>query len=91
MTAHTDADVQAVSELLLATYDSEYSSAGLTWRNFEDEARRYLDAVAPAIAARAKAEALRDAADAWDANDLSGFVHESNWLRARADKAESAP
>jgi hypothetical protein len=58
--AYTDADVQAVSELLLTAYDSEYSSAGLTWRNFEDEARRYLDAVAPAIVARAKAEALRE-------------------------------
>ena len=90
--AYTDADVQAMAEMLLANYASEYSADHLSWRDFEAEARGLLDAVAPAIAARA----LREAAErAYDESPVppgrSGLniAWLDDWLRARADHIEA--
>lgn len=48
MTGITEAAVQAAAEVLLRDYESEYSAAHLTWRDFESLARRVLEAVSGA-------------------------------------------
>lgn len=45
-----DAAVKAAAEVMLRQYESEYSAAHLTWRDFADPAREILGAVAPAMA-----------------------------------------
>src|SRR5690242_7946730 len=60
---YTDAELEAVASILLDDYATEYSAGHLSWRDFDGPAARILGAVAPAIVRRAKAEALREAAD----------------------------
>jgi len=74
MAAYTDADVQAATHVFLKAHRDN---------DFEQDMRAVLDAVAPAIAARAKAEALREAAI--DILDTRG---ERKWLLNRADEIE---
>lgn len=45
-----DDAVQAAAEVLLRQYESEYSAAHLTWRDFADPARQVLEAAAPVMA-----------------------------------------
>jgi hypothetical protein len=45
-----EAAVQAVAEQMLRRYDSQYSAAHLTWRDFADDARADLEAAAPSLA-----------------------------------------
>jgi hypothetical protein len=48
MTGVPETAVQAAAEILLRDYESEYSAAHLTWRDFADLARRVLEAAAGA-------------------------------------------
>ena len=44
MSAIPEAAIQAAAEVMLRQYDSEYSAAHLTWRDFADSAREILEA-----------------------------------------------
>lgn len=93
--AYTDADVQAARN---AWHRESLDS------NVTEVVRAVLDAVAPAIAARAKAEALREAGtvyesyvrDAWWRDDslfhANGRFHgeqAAEWMQKRADEIEA--
>ena len=83
MPAHTDADVQAAAKAI-----ARLSIQGTA--SWLDYSRAAVDAVAPAIAARAKAKALRDAA--WAIPGFDGIrTHgdAARWLRDRADEIEA--
>ena len=101
MSAYTDADVQALAEALRSDYDSEFCAAHLRWQDFAEQASMLLDAVAPAIAARA----LREAAAAYESHardtfwrddspfHASGRFHgelAAEWMQKRADEIERA-
>jgi len=55
-------------------------------RTDEEAIEIILAAVLPSYTARVRAEALREAADAWCCHDHDGPV--APWLRARADSEE---
>ena len=81
MSTYTDADV---NEAIVALFKSKESDL-----RFADTARAVLDAVGPAIAARALREAAEQMADTWPRAHVFGW-HEK-FLNARADEIERTP
>lgn len=85
----TDIDpalLEKAAKVLRADYESEYDADHIDWSEFADIARAVLEAVAPAIAA----QALRDAANHFDAigrHNPGGFYSEAT---AYADGQDSA-
>ena len=93
MPAYTDADVQAASDSVAhkEILDPPFRALSglMSYDEVEAIARAVLDAVAPAIAARA----LREAAWEWESlvQREKPPVRGSSWLARRADEIERTP
>ena len=83
MSAYTNADVSLVANHVPLGFTERDP-----YRDVDEAARAILDAVAPAIAARALREA---ASDYWSRTDLPSTFEPWSWLRDRAEKYERTP
>jgi len=86
---YTDEETEAAASVLLDDYATEYSAGHLSWRDFETPAQRILDAVAPAIIRRAKAEALRLEADRFESEAATAATFERGMLLAVASRLKA--
>ena len=92
--AYTDADHFAASEAILANFNPPDGRHGSWWINPGVSATAVLDAVVPAIVARAKAEALREFANWAEQSDFDEYPFDGlddtvKTIRARADEIEA--